>query len=204
MKYLKIFTDFVQDMEYLDDAERGRLFVMMLKYAESGEYPSPIGNERYVWGTARKQIDLQRNAYNSKVSGAEKARSKRLKDSDINMIRSDINKINMESSQDTDKEKDKDKTKNKVKETATPPPTLEDIKNYCLERKNAVNAERFYDYYSERNWHKANGKPLVDWKKAVREWEVKDNRNKDRPKNYGSENYEQKVIRMEDLTNLLI
>lgn len=199
MKYLKIFTDFVQDMENLDDAERGRLFVMMLKYAESGVCPSPIGNEKYVWGTARKQIDAQMNAYASKVDSIEKARSKRR--IDINMERSEII---LKSREEQEQEQEQNKTKNKVKETATPPPTLEEIKNYCLERKNAVNAERFYDYYSERNWHKANGKPLVDWKKAVREWEIKDNRNKDRPKNYGSENYEQKVIRMEDLTNLLI
>ena len=30
MKYLKVFTDFVQDMDKLGDAERGRLFTAML------------------------------------------------------------------------------------------------------------------------------------------------------------------------------
>lgn len=63
MKYLKVFTDFVKDMSELGEAERGRLFTAMLIYAESGEESSLRGNERFLWGTAKKQIDSQREAY---------------------------------------------------------------------------------------------------------------------------------------------
>jgi len=51
------------------------------------------------------------------------------------------------------------------------PPTVDEVKEYCAERKNNVNAERFIDYYSSQNWKKANGRPLEDWKAAVRTWE---------------------------------
>jgi hypothetical protein len=51
------------------------------------------------------------------------------------------------------------------------PPTVDEVKAYCAERKNNVDAERFIDYYSSQNWKKANGRPLEDWKAAVRTWE---------------------------------
>lgn len=50
-------------------------------------------------------------------------------------------------------------------------PTVEEIKAYCLERKNSVDAERFFDFYSANGWKQGHGKPIVDWKAAVRVWE---------------------------------
>ena len=51
------------------------------------------------------------------------------------------------------------------------PPTIEEVKAYCVERKNNIDAEHFIDYYSSQHWKKANGRPLEDWKAAVRTWE---------------------------------
>lgn len=51
------------------------------------------------------------------------------------------------------------------------PPTIDEIKAYCLERKNTVDAERFFDFYSANGWVKGRGKPIRDWKAAVRTWE---------------------------------
>lgn len=51
------------------------------------------------------------------------------------------------------------------------PPTLEQVKAYCLERKNGIDAERFIDYYSANGWVQGRGKPIKDWKACVRTWE---------------------------------
>lgn len=51
------------------------------------------------------------------------------------------------------------------------PPTLDEVKAYCLERKNNVDAERFFDYYSANGWVQGKGKPIKDWKACVRTWE---------------------------------
>lgn len=51
------------------------------------------------------------------------------------------------------------------------PPTIEEVTAYCAERKNNINAEGFIDYYASQSWKKANGRPLEDWKAAVRTWE---------------------------------
>lgn len=109
MKYLKVFTDFAEKMELYGDAERGRLFTAMLKYAETGVEPELKGNERFLWATARADIDRQAASYKNKVSGAEKARA--LIGSDINHNQSESGETRLESAQDKDKDKDKDEDK---------------------------------------------------------------------------------------------
>ena len=49
-------------------------------------------------------------------------------------------------------------------------PTLSEIKQYCIERNNNVNAEQFYDYYESNGW-KVGKNSMKDWKAAVRTWE---------------------------------
>lgn len=58
---------------------------------------------------------------------------------------------------------------NKNKKSFTPP-TLEEVKAYCLERQNSVNPERFIDYYTANGWMVGKNK-MKDWKAAIRTWE---------------------------------
>ena len=59
------------------------------------------------------------------------------------------------------------------------PPTIDEIRTYCTERKNTVDAERFFDFYSANGWKQGRGKPIVDWKAAVRTWERQSNAGQD-------------------------
>lgn len=52
-------------------------------------------------------------------------------------------------------------------------PVLEEVKAYCVERKNNVDAERFINYYTANGW-KVGKNPMKDWKAAVRSWERND------------------------------
>lgn len=58
------------------------------------------------------------------------------------------------------------------------PPTVDEIKAYCTERKNAVDAERFFDFYSANGWKQGKGKPIVDWKRRLEHGSVKVMRDK--------------------------
>lgn len=49
-------------------------------------------------------------------------------------------------------------------------PTLEEIKTYCLERKNNVDPEKWLDYYESNGW-KVGRNSMKDWRAAVRTWE---------------------------------
>jgi len=53
------------------------------------------------------------------------------------------------------------------------PPTLEEVKAYCQERKNNVDANKFVDFYESKGWMIGKNK-MKDWKAAVRTWERKD------------------------------
>ena len=49
-------------------------------------------------------------------------------------------------------------------------PTLEEIDSYCQERKNSIDAQKFFDYYESKGWLVGKS-PMKDWKAAVRNWE---------------------------------
>lgn len=51
-------------------------------------------------------------------------------------------------------------------------PSLDEVKAYCKERNNGVDADRWYNYYSANGW-KVGKNPMKDWKAAVRTWEQK-------------------------------
>lgn len=51
-------------------------------------------------------------------------------------------------------------------------PTVAEIESYCQERKNGINAQRFFDYYESKGWVVGKS-PMKDWKASVRTWEQK-------------------------------
>ena len=57
-------------------------------------------------------------------------------------------------------------------------PTLDEVKNYCILRKNNIEAEAFIDFYESKGWQIGKEK-MKSWKACVRTWE---NREKDKPK----------------------
>ena len=50
------------------------------------------------------------------------------------------------------------------------PPTIEQVKDYCSERKNTVDPQRFVDFYETKGWYVGKNK-MKSWKAAVRTWE---------------------------------
>ena len=50
-------------------------------------------------------------------------------------------------------------------------PTLTEIKEYCLLRKNSVTPQKWLDHYTSNGWMVGKNK-MKDWKAAVRTWET--------------------------------
>lgn len=55
------------------------------------------------------------------------------------------------------------------------PPTVDEVRDYCFERGNCVDPQRFVDHYTSNGWMVGKNK-MKDWKAAVRTWEKKDDR----------------------------
>lgn len=51
-------------------------------------------------------------------------------------------------------------------------PTVEEVRAYCRERQNGVDAEAFVNFYEAKGWVVGRS-PMKDWKAAVRTWEGK-------------------------------
>ena len=125
MEYLKVFTNFVEVIEPLGEAEMGRLFVAMLKYAESGATPDLRGNERFVWPIAKQNIDrtveeyegiVNRNRENGKKGGRPKNPAVFNENPKNPAVFSETQK-----SQDKEKDKEKDKDNIPLKINKNPP-----------------------------------------------------------------------------------
>lgn len=67
----------------------------------------------------------------------------------------------------------KDKRKKIIKRKKKfEPPTFEEVKAYCEERKNGIDPQHFLDSNTAKGWVVGKNKtPMVDWKAAVRTWE---------------------------------
>jgi len=55
-------------------------------------------------------------------------------------------------------------------------PSIKEISDYCRERNNNVNPNKFYDFYESKNWMIGKNK-MKDWKACVRTWEQHDKKN---------------------------
>lgn len=69
---------------------------------------------------------------------------------------------------------------NKNINTNTHTPTLEEIKDYCLNvRHNKVDYKKFYDYFTEGNWVDSKGNKVKNWKQKIITWEKNTNDKKE-------------------------
>lgn len=87
----------------------------------------------------------------------------------------------LQGAKDMEQDKDKDKVKeqkNNKGANFSEIPTVDMVAEYCLERKNGVDAQQWYDFYSSKGWMIGKNR-IVDWKAAVRTWESRNAPKKD-------------------------
>lgn len=69
-----------------------------------------------------------------------------------------------------DKEVDLKESKPKKTTSRFVKPTIDEVIDYCRQRNNQVDANRFVDYYESNGWLVGKAK-MKDWRAAVRTWE---------------------------------
>lgn len=134
-------------------------------------------------GTCTKYCIL----YNTNDSTKEVQR--KYKGSTKEVQRADINRYKTE----TEIKKDISDDISKKTRTIFRLPTVEEVKDYCQQRGNQVDAEYFVDFYQSKNWMVGKNK-MKDWKACVRTWE-RNNRQAQparRESNNGFHNFEQR------------
>jgi hypothetical protein len=183
IEYFCCYHSYLEALEQLNDAERGRLFTACLTYSKTGEAPELRGNERFVFPAFRSQIDRDNANYEETCKKRSKSASMRWDANDANAskcMQSDANDAKekekeKEKAKTKEKEKEKEKGKEKVASGDAPssrfvPPTVEEVGEYCLERQNGIDPQAFVDFYASKNWMVGKTK-MSDWKASVRTWE---------------------------------
>ena len=125
LTYIKVFVDYLDAIEPLGDAERGRLFTALLEYGRTGVAPQLGGDERFLFPLMRAQIDRDKaslEAESSTYSEAGKKGAKaRWQGHKKDGLDSQAKPGHKKDGQDG-KEEDKDKDKDKEKENTPKPP----------------------------------------------------------------------------------
>ena len=81
---------------------------------------------------------------------------------DTNSLNTDISNINTTINDDMS---------DKPTRTRFIPPTVEEVKAYCEQRNNNVDAQKFWDYYDAAKWYDSKGVKMKSWKQKVITWE---------------------------------
>ena len=66
-EYICLYHSYLDAIQALDDAERGRLLTAMLEYTLTGDAGNLRGNERFVFPLIKSQIDRDNGKYVSVV-----------------------------------------------------------------------------------------------------------------------------------------
>lgn len=171
---------FVFHSEYIDDlpqSAKSKFTQYIVDYGLYGKEPS-IEKETFeytTWIKIKKRIDTETEKYKTvseKRKAAAQKRYEKYNETEESNTKKSENKEFTKTTQTNDfvnqseknNQSEKPKRKNFVK------PTVEEIAEYCKERKNNLNANSIWDFYEAKGWMIGKDK-MKDWKACVRTWE---------------------------------
>lgn len=189
--------------------EKGQLFEAILDYAESGIEPELDGALGIAWDFIQPRLDQDTERYGNKVLQKQYAafvRELKKRGSVVisfdewknmtdverdQLISGDIGRYPTSTSTPTPTSNLKEIYASSPPRAARfTPPSVEEVRVYCAERKNSVDPERFVDFYASKGWLVGKSK-MKDWRAAVRSWERSDSQqkmtNKDRIRSYDAD-----------------
>lgn len=157
---------FVFHAEYIEDLpERYKADFMRytVNYGLYGEIPPLDENtlEYSLWKKIARRIDAEAEKYNVISERRREAAQRRYSQ-----------RTNPQGEDPQQEAKPAPKKPQKEKKVFAKP-TVEEIKEYCTERKNTVDAQAFYDFYESKGW-KVGAVRMSDWRASVRTWEKRE------------------------------
>ena len=84
------------------------------------------------------------------------------------------------------------------------PPTIEEVRAYCNERQNGIDAENFIAFYQSKGWRVGN-QPMKDWKSAIITWEKREYKEKQSQRgnfihnNYTQDDFKNCIANLDDV-----
>lgn len=190
-----LYFETLQAIEELDAEEAKQIMSAILHYCRDGEEPAFRGMPAALWRLIRGGLDRDGARYNEKqLRGLWLTYCRKCKNAEETPLGFDewastqhdndtllyvervvnraVNVPQPSPSPSTSTSPSPSPTKDIMgaHRARFAPPTLDEVRAYCRERKNSVDPERFMDYYQANGW-RVGKNPMKDWKAAVRNWE---------------------------------
>ena len=201
-----IYTDCLEQLEVIPDAERGVLFLEVLKYARTGVVPNidnPFLKALFLGfknqidrdcakydEVCKKRAEAGRNGGNQRVANlkqyqASESNIKQSQANASNCLKVEANASNTQANQaDSVNESVNvngiDINKSKGKTSRFTPPTIQEIEDYIKEKGYSVDAEAFFAFYDSNGWLVGKNK-MKSWKSAITTWAKREEKQPQRP-----------------------
>lgn len=152
-----------------------------------------------MFGLIRPNLDSSRRKAENRLGKKQTDNKQKTNQHQIEKKREDESKEEKESKSESKKENeyyvlggaggdDTPPADKPPKTRAFVPPSVEEVRAYCLERGNGIDPQYFVDYYDSNGWMVGKTK-MKDWKATVRRWEANERKN-----GSGAEKKEEKSI----------
>ena len=175
-----LYFDFWHGLKKLGADDKGRLVDGIVEYSETGSEPTFDGTLAIVWDLAKLRVDADSERYSARCERQRENAMKRWNKSNdatachgMSGNADNTNDAKYNTTTNPTSNTNIDSKADKPPRTRFSPPSIEEVAEYCRERRNAVDSQRFVDYYSANGWMIGKNK-MKDWKAAVRTWERSD------------------------------
>ena len=207
-----VYRSFYEAAQALPPQDRLAFYDAIMQYSFDDAEPDVEGIAKALFIMAKPNIDSRNAAVSAGKKGGrpkkETALSEDEKPGDMQEQKPGVyekekgglrkgfqnSKTNTEAEADTEADTD---IKKRVRFS---PPTVEEVRAYCRERGNSVDAQQFVDFYASKGW-KVGNSPMKDWKACVRTWEQRDKAKPVKKNNFTR--FDQRSYSNDDLEQML-
>lgn len=172
------YRSYYEALKALPKRDQTSVLMSVIGYALDEEIPKLSGVPLSVFTLIRPTLDSGRNKARSRMKKggtSEEQIGTNEKQNGTNVEQS-INEGEIEKEREEEGENDSSLPPTPLsrgKSKRFSPPSVEEVRAYCQERRNGIDPEAFVDFYAARGWKYGAGRPIVDWKAAVRTWEAR-------------------------------
>lgn len=184
------YRSFFEAISELPDEDQLAAYQAVVGYAMNGIEPEVSGTAKAIFLMAKPQIDANNQRYaNGKKGGAPKGNSNAQKTTEEQDKTTENQPKTTDEADKTTNGCFSETTENNIKQPNVfnvfnenenvnvnekskrfSAPTLEEVRNYCAEKRNSVDPELFFNYYESNDWHVGRSK-MKNWKSAISTWE---------------------------------
>ena len=170
------YRSYYEAVKHLNKSDRAAVLMAICAYALDEELPSLSGTPAAIFALVKPTLDTSRKkAESGKRGGEHEANGKQT------VSKPQANRKQTAREKENEKEKEKEGENEIEEEDDSPPPTpstftpptVSEVRDYCWERKNRVDPQRFVDFYTSKGWMVGKTE-MKDWRAAVRTWEKDD------------------------------